>query len=227
MLQAILFDIDGTLVDSNALHVEAWRAAFRHFGKDLSFQEVHQQIGKGGDQLIPVFCTPDEVHKFGEALEKYRFELFTRDYLPRTKPFPQARALIERVKDDALLVAVASSSKAPEVEHHVKSLDVAGLLDARTSGDDVERSKPCPDVFEAALHALHRVKASDAIVIGDTPYDAIAARRAGMRTVAVLSGGFAEDELAQAGAIEIYRDAADLLARYDESVIARERGGKS
>ena len=226
MLQAILFDVDGTLVDSNALHVEAWREAFRRFGKELSFDEVHQQIGKGGDQLIPVFCTPEEVKRFGEAVERFRLELFTRDYLPRAKPFPKARELIARIKDDGLVVALASSSKAPEVTHHVQALGVGDLIDARTSADDVEHSKPCPDVFQAALRALHGVEPRHAIVVGDTPYDAIAARRAGLRTLAVLSGGFPEDELAQAGAMDVYDDVADLLARYDDSVIARERPGR-
>ena len=223
MLQAILFDIDGTLIDSNALHVRAWREAFRHFGKELTVDEVHHQIGKGGDQLIPVFCTPKEIERFGMALEHYRAQLFTRKYLAQTKPFPGARALMQRMKADGLLIALASSSKAKEVEHHVHTLDVQDLVDVTTSADDVEHSKPRPDIFRAALDALPNVQPSNAIVIGDTPYDAIAAQGARLRTIGVLSGGFGRADLEGAGAIEIRRDVADLLAHYDDSVITRER----
>lgn len=219
MLQAVLFDIDGTLVDSNDLHVEAWREAFRRHGKDLSFVDVHRQIGKGGDQLIPVFCTPEEVRRFGEALEKERAEIFTRKYLPQVRPFPDVRALFARIRADGLQVALASSSKEHEVKAHARTLGITDLIDAATSADDVEHSKPCPDVFQAALEKLHAV-AQQAVVVGDTPYDAAAACRAGMRTIGVLSGGFSEAELRGAGAVEVYRDVADLLARYDSSVIA-------
>ena len=117
----------------------------------------------------------------------------------------------------------AGSSQAQEVKHHVDMLQIQDLIDATTSADDVEHSKPYPDVFQAALDALPGVEPSRAIVIGDTPYDVIAARRAHLRTVAVLSGGFAQRELESAGAIAIVHDVADLLARYDESVIAREK----
>lgn len=223
MAQAVLFDIDGTLVDSNDLHVEAWREAFRHFGKELSARDVHRQIGKGGDQLIPVFLSPGEISRFGDALEELRGDIFTRKYLPRVRPFPHVRALIERMRRDGLRIALASSSKQREVEAHKKTLGIGDLVETATSADDVARSKPCPDVFEAALAALRDVAAAETIVVGDTPYDATAARRAAIRTVAVLSGGFDEAELREAGAVEVYRDVGDLLARYDGSVFHRER----
>src|SRR5689334_13582579 len=124
MLRAILFDIDGTLVDSNALHVDAWRDAFRHFGKELTFAEVHRQIGKGGDQLIPVFCSKDEIERYGEALEKLRAEIFRRDYMPRVRPFPGVPPLFERLRRDGLRIALASSAKKQEVQENARSLGV-------------------------------------------------------------------------------------------------------
>jgi len=111
LLKAVIFDVDGTLVDSNDLHVEAWREALRCYGKEVTFEDVHGQMGKGGDQLMPVFCTDDELERFGEELEQRRVELFTSDYLPRVRPFPRVRELFERVRAEGLQIALASSAK--------------------------------------------------------------------------------------------------------------------
>lgn len=214
--EAVLFDIDGTLVDSNDLHIASWRSAFAHFGIEVSYEDVHAQMGKGGDQLIPVFCTPEQIDKFGTALEKLRLDIFVREHLPHVQPFPGVRELFGRLRADGRRIALATSAKDVELESHVKNLGVAGLFEDATSADDAEHSKPCPDIFEAALARLEGVSADSAIVVGDTPYDAIAAGRAGISTIAVLSGGFAERTLREAGAIAVYRDVADLVERYEE-----------
>ena len=219
-VKAAIFDIDGTLVDSNDLHVEAWREAFRRYGKELGYDEVHAQIGKGGDQLLPVFLSREEMNRFGADLERFRSELFVRKYLPRAKPFPKVRELFERLRSDGLRIALASSSKEEEVEHHEKTLGIEDLLDGATSADDAEHSKPCPDIFEAALRRLKGVEPSEAIVVGDSPYDAEAAAKAGMRTIGVLTGGFSIERLRRAGVIAVYRDIAVLLERYDKSALA-------
>src|SRR5918999_2524145 len=99
-LKGVIFDIDGTLVDSNDLHIEAWREAFAHYGIALDRDEIHAQMGKGGDQLIPVFCTQEQVEKLGAELEKLRIEIFARDYLPQVRPFPKVRELFERLHND-------------------------------------------------------------------------------------------------------------------------------
>jgi HAD superfamily hydrolase (TIGR01509 family) len=221
LIKAAIFDVDGTLVDSNVLHVEAWREAFSHYGKELSVEEVHAQIGKGGDQLMPVFLSRHEIERFGDALEQLRGELFTRDYLPAVEPFPKVRELFERLKEDGILIALASSAKEEELAKHEKSLGIEGLVDATTSADDVERSKPAPDILESALARLDDIAADEAIVIGDSPYDAAAAAKAGMKTIGLLSGGFAEETLREAGVIAIYTDIADLLEHYDESPLAK------
>ena len=220
MIKAAIFDVDGTLVDTNNLHVEAWREAFRHYGKEVHFDEVFSHIGKGADQLMPVFLSREELQKFGADLERLRVELFTRDYLPSAEAFPKVRELFERLKADGVLIALASSAKQEEIERHQKKLRVQDLVDAVTCADDVAHSKPCPDIFQAALARLDGVTPDQAIVIGDTPYDAQAAAKAGMKTIGLLSGGFCEDALRQSGVIDVYCDIADLLEHYEDSALA-------
>jgi HAD superfamily hydrolase (TIGR01509 family) len=220
MIEAVIFDVDGTLVDTVDMHAEAWQRAFKEFGKDLEFQAVREQIGKGGDQLMPEFLTEEEMSDFSEKLEKRRTEIFDNEYLPKTKPFPKVRELCERIKKDGKKIVLASSATEKELEFFKKTMNIADLLEAATSSDDAEESKPEPDIFEAALKKIGNPDVSKCVVVGDTPYDAIAAGKINLRTIGVLSGGFPEQSLTDAGCVEIYKDPADLLARYDESAIA-------
>jgi HAD superfamily hydrolase (TIGR01549 family) len=221
MLKAIIFDIDGTLVDSVDLHARAWQEAFRKFGREVEFEKVRHQIGKGGDQLMPVFFSAAELERFGEELEKYRGELFKREYISQVRAFPQVRELFERIRRDNLRIALASSAKKDELKTYKEITRITDLVEEETSADDADKSKPHPDIFEAALAALSDVRAGEAIVIGDTPYDAEAAGKIKLRTIGVLCGGFPEAELRAAGCTDIYRDPADLLARYDSSPLAQ------
>lgn len=221
MLKAIIFDIDGTLVDSVDLHARAWQETFRHFEREVEFEKVRHQIGKGGDQLMPVFFSKAELERFGEEMEKYRGELFKREYLPQVRAFPQVRELFERVRSDGKRIALASSAKKDELKVYKELARITDLVEEETSADDAEKSKPHPDIFEAALSALGDVEADEAIVIGDTPYDAEAAGKIKLRTVGVLCGGFPEAELRAAGCSDIYRDPADLLARYEQTPLAQ------
>ncbi len=221
MIQAVIFDIDGTLVDSVDLHARAWQAAFRHFGREIQFEEVRHQIGKGGDQLMPVFFSDDELERFGDEMEKYRGELFKREYMPRVRAFPQVRELFERIKADGKRLALASSAKKEELKTYKKLVRIEDLIEAETSADDAEKSKPHPDIFRATLDQLGDIEASEVIVVGDTPYDAQAASKINLRTIGVRCGGFPERELRDAGCVAIYQDPADLLARYDDSPIAK------
>jgi len=216
MAMGVIFDIDGTLVDSVDLHAAAWQRAMRDFGKDVAFEAVRAQIGKGGDQLLPVFFSQDELKRIGPRLETHRAELFRREYLPRVRPFPGVRALFEELRSRGQRIALASSSDEEEVVHYQRIAEVADLTDAVVSKALVEHSKPCPDVFAAALAKL-KIAAGSVMVVGDTPYDAEAAGKAGLPTIGVLCGGFPEDKLRKAGCIAIYRDPADLLARIEGS----------
>jgi HAD superfamily hydrolase (TIGR01549 family) len=220
VIKAVIFDVDGTLVDSVDLHARAWQEALAHFGKHFDFERVRYQIGKGGDQLMPVFLTQAELDEFGDELEEYRGQLFKREYLSRVKAFPKVRELFERVKHEGLQIALASSAKADELKTYKKLANIEDLVEEETSSDDAEKSKPHPDIFEAALSRLDDTRPSEAIVVGDTPYDAEAAGKAGLQTIGLLSGGFPEADLRAAGCATIYRDPADLLANYDTSPLA-------
>jgi HAD superfamily hydrolase (TIGR01509 family) len=213
----VIFDVDGTLVDSVDEHAEAWRRAFLEFGRDVPFAHVRSQIGKGADQLMPVFFTEEELAQFGEELQAYRAELFRREFLPKLRPFPQARELLQRLHRDGLRLALATSSRGDELEHYVRLCGAEGLLDAGTNKDDVARTKPHPDIFAAALAQLGQPPPRQCAVVGDTPYDALAASKLNLPTVGVLCGGFPEEDLRTAGCRAIYQDPADLLAHYESA----------
>ncbi|HEV2677325.1 MAG TPA: HAD family hydrolase [Aliidongia sp.] len=220
MAKAVIFDIDGTLLDSVDLHARAWVEAFRDFGHTVEFQEVRGQIGKGGDQLLPVFLSPAEIGSQGEGLEKHRSAIFKERYLPEVMAFPDVRRLFQRLLEHGMKVALASSAKGDELETYKQIAGIEDLIDAETSSDDADKSKPHPDIFEAAIQRLGAVPRAAIYVVGDTPYDAEAAGKAGLRTIGVTCGGWSEDELKRAGCIEVYADPADLLDRYDESPLA-------
>lgn len=219
MLKAVIFDVDGTLIDSNHLHAEAWQRAFRKFGYELPLDELHHQVGKGGDHYVPHFLRPEDNAKFGKELDKDKTELFKREYASQIKPFPKVRELFQRIKDEALTIAFATSSKGEELEQYKKLLGVDELVSEETSKDDARHSKPSPDIFAAALDKLG-ISASEAIAVGDTPYDAQACGKLGLPIVGLLCGGFGEQELREAGCSAIFRDPADLLARFDQSPLA-------
>ena len=221
MITAVIFDIDGTLVDSVDLHAEAWRVSFARFGKKVTFEEVRRQIGKGGDQLMPVFLSPKELDKFGEELEQFRSDLFKKEFLPRVKPFPCVRQLFQRILRDDKRIALASSAKGDELKAYKAIAGIEDLVEAETSSDDAEKSKPYPDIFHAALAELGDVKSDNVVVVGDTIYDAEAAGKAHLRTIGVMCGGWSEKDLSRAGCIAVYRDPADLLDRYESSPISR------
>jgi HAD superfamily hydrolase (TIGR01509 family) len=201
MIQAAIFDIDGTLIDSNDLHAEAWRQTFLRFGVDLPHAAIRAQVGKGGDNLMPALLPSELLAAHGEEIEEQRGALFKREYLPRVRPFPGVRALFEQLRQRGTRIVLASSAKEEEVAHHTRLLDIGDLLDAAVSADDAEHSKPCPDIFAAALDLLGD---NAAVVVGDTPYDMIAARRIDMPAVGVRSGGFDDVVLRDAGAAALF-----------------------
>ncbi len=221
MITSVIFDIDGTLVDSVDLHAEAWREALERFGKKVSFAEVRRQIGKGGDQLMPVFLSREELQNFSDELEQYRSDLFKKEFLPRVKAFPDVRQLFQRISEDDKRIALASSAKGDELKTYKAIAGIEDLVETETSSDDADRSKPYPDIFQAALAQLGDVRPDNVVVVGDTIYDAEAAGKAHLRTIGVMCGGWSEEDLRRAGCIAVYRDPADLLNGYDASPISR------
>ncbi len=169
MFKAVIFDVDGTLIDSVEHHARAWVETFTHFGIDVAYDDVRREIGKGGDQLMPSFVPPELLQSRGEEIESHRVELFKRDHLPKVQAFPGVRELFERIRAEGLAIALASSAKADELERYVEIADVTGLFEAATSSDDAEQSKPFPDIFEAAASKLPGVTLKNSVVVGDTP----------------------------------------------------------
>ncbi|HKP92703.1 MAG TPA: HAD family phosphatase [Chthoniobacterales bacterium] len=219
MIRGVIFDLDGTLVDSNELHVRAWEETFRHFGKEIPRERLREQIGKGGDQYLPVFLDECEMREFGEEADKYRGEVFKKKYLSEVKPFPKVRELFERLRADGKKIALASSGKDAEVHHYEKLLGIDGMVDCMTTADQVAHSKPKADVFIAALNLLS-LPASEVVAVGDTPYDVQAGKKVDVPVIGVLCGGFPEQSLRDTGAVTIFRDPADLLERYYQSPLA-------
>ncbi len=220
MIKAAIFDIDGTLIDSVDLHAEAWVEALKHFGHEIAFQDLRSQIGKGGDQIMHGLLPPGVIERKGDEIKDFRADLYKRNYLPRVRPFPGVRELFERIRAAGQKAVLASSGNADEVEQYKRIAGIADLIDSATSSDDAERSKPFPDIFEAALAKLPGLHPDEAVVIGDTPYDAEAARKADVKSIGVLSGGFAEQALKDAGCIAVYRGPEDLLRQYSNSPLA-------
>ena len=215
-IKAVLFDVDGTLVDSNDAHASAWVKAFAEHGVTVDPVSVRRGIGMGGDKLMPAVSDLQEDSSLGEKIAARRGAIFKTEFLPKLEAFPGARDLVAAIKQRGYTAVAASSAAKEEL---VPLLEIAGadwLMDAETSSDDADQSKPAPDIVHAALQQAKAAPA-EAIMIGDTPYDVAAARSAGVRIIAFRSGGWLDPDLA--GAIEIYDGAWDLLARLDRSLL--------
>lgn len=214
MITAFIFDIDGTLIDSNDFHAEAWQKALAEQGFEIPLEKIRTQIGKGADTLLPEFLSEKEVEKYEDELAKRRGEIFKDEYLKRVRPFPKVRELFQKIKADGIKIALASSANEDEVEAYKKIANIEDLVEKATSADDSEKSKPEPDIFEAALELLGNPPPENVLVVGDTPYDAEAAAKAKLKTIGVLCGGFAKADLEAAGCAAIYENPADLLENY-------------
>jgi HAD superfamily hydrolase (TIGR01509 family) len=219
MPKAVIFDVDGTLVDSVDLHAESWAVTFDHFGHVIPLEKVRFQIGKGGDQLLPAMLGQEEAEARGKEMEDWRGDLFKQHYLSRVRAFPAVVALFRHLRSDRKRVALASSAKSEELQIYKRIAGIEHLIDVETTSQDVEKSKPHPDIFVAALRKLH-LRPADVVVVGDTHYDIEAAGALGIDAVGLLCGGFPEGVLRAAGAVAIYRDPADLLAEYASSPLA-------
>ncbi|WP_224661722.1 HAD family hydrolase [Mesorhizobium sp. ES1-1] len=217
---AILFDIDGTLVDSNDLHVLAWEEAFLGAGKRFERQVIHDQIGKGADMLVPTLM-PEADAETRKELGEAQGKIFRDKFLHQVKPFPAAHEILAHAHGLGQRVALASSASEEDLAHHLDLLKARDIVAATTSSADVARTKPAPDIFSTALAKLPGVSPRQTVVVGDTPYDVEAARKIGISTIALRSGGFTDELLGKAGAIAIYDDVAALLADYDNSPLGR------
>ena len=226
LVEAVIFDVDGTLIDSNDGHARAWEMAFARFGHAIPAARVRPHIGKGGDQLMPVFLSPEEVKAHGKDISDARTAIVKERFLPGFKPFPEVRDLFMDLRARGIRLALASSATAGELEGYKEIANIGDLLDEQTTSDDASRSKPDPDIFHAVLQRLGNVPAGCALVVGDTPYDANAAAKAGLKTVGVRCGGFPEADLRKAGAVAVYQDPADLRRHLAEAFRLRAATGE-
>jgi HAD superfamily hydrolase (TIGR01509 family) len=215
---AVILDVDGTLVDSNDAHARAWVDAFAAHGVTVAFDPVRRSIGMGGDKLMPAVAGIEENTPLGKKISEARAGYFKERYLPQIRSFEGTRALLQRLADDGYTLAVASSAKEEELKPLLEIAGVTDLVSHQASSDDAEDSKPDPDIVQAALKQA-KIAPGDAIMLGDTPYDVEAAGRSGVRIVALECGGWGFEDLK--GAVEVYRDPADLLAKYDGSILGR------
>lgn len=220
MIEALLCDIDGTLVQSNWLHAEAWQVAFGAMGIVLDREDVRRQIGKGGDELIPVYVPWWKREHVAEPLKAFRKLVFQQDYLSQVKPLPMARELILRLQAAGIRPALASSADKDDMQIYKRIIGVEDLIDEETSASDTSKAKPNPDIFEAALKRLG-LPAKKCMALGDTPYDAEAAGKAGLRTIGVETGGWSKEELYDAGCVAVYESVAELLQKFDDSLLMR------
>lgn len=221
MLKAVIFDIDGTLVDSVEAHARAWQKAFQQYGKSVALEEMRRQVGKGSDQLLPAFFSAEQLQRFGKELDDFKSDLFKREFLSHIRPFPRVRELLLRVHNDDLRIALASSGSKTDMNFYKRLMNVEDLVEEESSGDDVERSKPNPAIFEVALQGL-RLPADEAIAVGDTPYDAEAASKIHLRTIGI-AGYWSDPQLRESGCIEVFKSPTDLLENYDRSALAEAR----
>jgi HAD superfamily hydrolase (TIGR01509 family) len=219
LLKGVIFDIDGTLVDSNDAHAQSWVDTFVEAGYEVPFELVRPLIGMGADKLLPKTIGIRHDSEEGRKLLKRRSEIFRERYLPRLRPLPGARALVLRVREDGLKAIVATSAKDNELKGLLKAAEVDDLMEEKATASDARRSKPDPDIVEAAIEESG-VPSDKAVMIGDTPYDVEAAMRAGVRAIAFRSGGW--DDASLKGAAQIYDGPADLLAHYDASLLGRK-----
>jgi HAD superfamily hydrolase (TIGR01509 family) len=219
LLKGVIFDVDGTLIDSNDAHAQSWVDTFVEAGYDVPFEKVRPLIGMGGDKLLPKTIGISRDSDEGKKLVARRGKIFRTRYLPRLQPLPGARELVLRVKQAGLKAIVATSAKGDELKELLKVAHVEDLMEEKASASDAKRSKPDPDIVEAAIEESG-ISSKQLVMIGDTPYDIEAAEKAGVRTIGFLSGGWSREALA--GAAEIYEGPSDLLAHYDSSLLGKE-----
>jgi HAD superfamily hydrolase (TIGR01549 family) len=217
-IRGVISDLDGTLIDSNDAHAQAWTKALQEFGYEVTFEQIRRFVGMGGDNLLPSAVQVEADSPLGKEIVKRRNAIFRAQYMPTLKAFAQVRALFERIQADGLRVTVATSGEKDDMEKLLKLAKIDDLVKIKVSSADVEKSKPNPDLIHVALERLDCAP-EETIMLGDSPYDVEAAGKAGVAVIGLRCGGFSDEDLS--GAVALYDDPADLLAHYDTSPLKR------
>ena len=213
-VEAVLLDVDGTLIDSNYHHALAWYRAFRRHDVVLPMWRIHRAVGMGGDQLVPALVGRELDEEQGDDIRAARDEIYKSGLMDEVAPLEGGHELIAELKDRGLKVVLASSSPKDELERYLDLLEARELADAWTTKDDVDATKPAPDLI---LAALEKAQAESAVLVGDTPWDVEAASKTGVETVCVITGGWSKQELREAGAIAVFESVDELRRRLDET----------
>jgi HAD superfamily hydrolase (TIGR01509 family) len=214
--RAAILDVDGTLVDTNYHHAIAWFRAFRKHGIVLPVWRLHRHVGMGGDKFVAALAGDEVEERLGDELRDEWERLFG-ELIGEVEPLDGARGLIEDLKERGLAVVLASSAIEEHLDHFLDLLGARELADGWTTKDDVESSKPDPDLVHAALE---QAGTRDAVMVGDTPWDVEAARKAGLETICITTGGFSEQELREAGAVTVFESVQELRERLDQTPLS-------
>jgi HAD superfamily hydrolase (TIGR01549 family) len=220
-LPTAILDVDGTLVDTNYHHALAWYRAFLRHEIELPVWRIHRHIGMGGDQLVAALCGDEVEAERGDDIRDAEKDLYM-ELIDEVRPFAAARRLIDVLREEGRPVVLASSAKSDEVDHYLELLDARDAVDGWTTSGDVENTKPDPDLVAAAIE---KAGGGEAVMVGDSTWDCEAAKRCGVETVALLTGGFSEQELRDAGATVVFESLEDLIEGIDQTPLARQVAG--
>ena len=212
MARAVLLDVDGTLIDANYQHALAWYRAFRANGLVMPIWRIHRHVGMGGDQLVPALIGEEADAEKGADIRETRKEIY-EELIEEVAPLDGAHELIADLKERGRTAVLASSAPEKEIDHYLDLLEARDLADGWTTDDDVEATKPEPDLVRAALVMA---RTDEAILVGDTPWDIESARKSGIETITVITGGYSEQELRDAGAVGVYESVQELRAHLEE-----------
>jgi HAD superfamily hydrolase (TIGR01509 family) len=221
LVSTAILDIDGTLVDTNYHHTIAWARALQRFGIDVALWRIHRHIGMGGDQVVTSLCGQEVEDEHGDDIRSAESEEYMA-LIGEVRPMEGARDLIVALRDRGHSVVLASSAKEDEVDVYLDLLGAREVVDAWTTSADVESTKPAPDLVQAALDKTGD-EPGEAVMVGDTPWDVKAASEAGVETITVITGGFSEQELTEAGAVAVFESVAELLERLEETRLKGDR----
>ncbi len=223
MPKAIIFEVNGTLVDTNVLRARAWQEALARYGRQVRLPRVLAQMARRGDRFPCAFLPEDEYLRYADELASFHRAIFHEEYLSRVRPFTGTTELLQRLRDEGWRIALASSADPDELEHYIELLGVEDLIDARTTDAEVNRERLNEEIPAEAIRLLGLDGTDDALMIAGSPYDLEGAARLGMRGLGLVCGGFSEDDLRGAGALAVFGTPEDLLTRYAESPLAAER----
>lgn len=220
MPKGIIFEVDGTLVDTNVLRARAWQEALARYGRQVRLERVLARLAHSGDQLPAAFLPEDEYERYAEELASFYRALYHEEYLPRVKPFPGVPELLHHLRDEGWRIALASTADPDELEHYIELLGAEDLIDARTTDAEVDRTRLNEEIPAEAIRLLGLDRTDGTLAISGNPYDLEGAVRLGLRCIGLVCGGFSDEQLHAAGAIAVFGTPQDLLTRYAESPLA-------